>query len=74
MPLKEEKMLLCWLKLVKRKNVKIQNLMILFNLKFFHGRMFEKRLGKNELIQFDVLSHYKKYTDIIEIDDVPEEE
>lgn len=39
-----------------------------------HGRIFENILDNTKLIQFDALSHYKKYTDIFDYDDVPEEE
>ena len=39
-----------------------------------HGRIIENIVGKEKLIQFDALSHYKKYTDIFDYDDVPEEE
>jgi len=39
-----------------------------------HGRILENILDNKKLIQFDALSHYKKYTDIFDYDDVPEEE
>ncbi len=39
-----------------------------------HGRMIENIIDKEKLIQFDALSHYNKYTDIFDSDDVPEEE
>ncbi len=39
-----------------------------------HGRIIENIIDKEKLIQFDALSHYKKYTDIFDYDDVPEEE
>lgn len=39
-----------------------------------HGRMFESLSGKGKLHQFDALAVYKKYTDVFEIDAVPEEE
>jgi len=39
-----------------------------------HGRVLENIIDKNKLIQFDALSHYKRYTDIFDYDDVPEEE
>ena len=39
-----------------------------------HGRIFENTLDNKKLIQFDALSHYKKYTDIFDYEDVPEEE
>ena len=39
-----------------------------------HGRMIENLLGKDKLVQFDALSHYRKYTDLFDIDSVPEAE
>ena len=39
-----------------------------------HGRMFENLIDADKLIQFDALSHHKKYTDIFDPDDVPEDE
>ncbi|MFC1867351.1 putative zinc-binding protein [Thermodesulfobacteriota bacterium] len=39
-----------------------------------HGRIMESILDNKNLIQFDALSHYKKYTDIFNYEDVPEEE
>jgi len=39
-----------------------------------HGRIIENIIDKGKLIQFDALSHYKRYTDIFDYDDVPEEE
>jgi len=39
-----------------------------------HGRIIENILDNKKLIQFDALSHYKKYNDIFDYDDVPEEE
>lgn len=39
-----------------------------------HGRILEGLLGGGSLVQFDALSVYKKYTDVFDIDDVPEEE
>jgi len=39
-----------------------------------HGRILENMLRKENLIQFDALSFYKKYTDRFDIDSVPEEE
>jgi len=39
-----------------------------------HGRIVENMIEKEKLIQFDALSHYKKYTDKFDIDSVPEEE
>ena len=39
-----------------------------------HGRILENLISKEKLIQFDALSFYKKYTDLFNIDDVPEKE
>ena len=39
-----------------------------------HGRIIENQLEKNKLVQFDALNVYKKYTDVFDIDDVPEAE
>ena len=39
-----------------------------------HGRILENLISKEKLAHFDALSVYKKYTDIFNIDDVPEEE
>jgi len=39
-----------------------------------HGRILENLIGEENLIQFDALSFYKKYTDLFDIDSVPEEE
>ncbi len=39
-----------------------------------HGRILENLLGKENLIQFDALSFYGKYTDRFDIDSVPEQE
>jgi len=39
-----------------------------------HGRIIENLIGEENLIQFDALSYYKKYTDSFDIDSVPEEE
>ena len=39
-----------------------------------HGRLLENIVGKDRLVQFDALSIYRKYTDLFDIDDVPEEE
>jgi uncharacterized metal-binding protein len=39
-----------------------------------HGRMLEHVLKEDQLIQFDALAMYKKYSDIFDIDDVPEAE
>ena len=39
-----------------------------------HGRIFENIIDREKLIQFDALSHYNRYTDIFDYDDVPEVE
>ncbi len=39
-----------------------------------HGRILENLIGKEKLVQFDALSVYKKYTDLFDIDSVPEAE
>lgn len=39
-----------------------------------HGRMLESLIGAEKLVQFDALTVYKKYTDIFDMDDVPETE
>jgi uncharacterized metal-binding protein len=39
-----------------------------------HGRIIEQLIGKEKLCQFDALSVYKKYTDVFDIDEVPQEE
>lgn len=39
-----------------------------------HGRILENLLDKDKLVQFDALSHYNRYTDIFDYDDVPEAE
>ncbi len=39
-----------------------------------HGRILENLIGTENLVQFDALSHYKKYTDRFDIDSVPEDE
>ena len=36
-----------------------------------HGRILENMIPKERLIQFDALAHYKRYTDVFEIDAVP---
>jgi uncharacterized metal-binding protein len=38
------------------------------------GRILRNIIDKDRLLEFDALSHYKKYTDLFDIDDVPEEE
>ncbi len=39
-----------------------------------HGRILENMVDKDRLIQFDALSHYKKYCDKFDIDSVSEVE
>ena len=39
-----------------------------------HGRVLENLVGKDRLAQFDALSYYKKYTELFDIDAVPEAE
>jgi uncharacterized metal-binding protein len=39
-----------------------------------HGRILKNLVSEDRLLRFDALSMYKKYTDLIAIDDVPEEE
>ena len=39
-----------------------------------HGRLLENLLGKEQLLQFDALSHYKRYSDLFDPEEVPEAE
>ena len=39
-----------------------------------HGRLIEGLLQEDQLIQFDALQVYRKYTDVFDIDAVPEQE
>ena len=39
-----------------------------------HGRIIEGLLNKDRLVQFDALKVYRKYTDVFDIDEVPEVE
>ena len=39
-----------------------------------HGRVLENLVGGENLLQFDALSYYKRYTDRFDIDSVPDEE
>jgi len=39
-----------------------------------HGRILKNLVGEENIVYFDALSMYKKYTDLFEIDDVPETE
>lgn len=39
-----------------------------------HGRIIENLIDEEKLVQFDALSHYNRYTDIFDYEDVPENE
>jgi uncharacterized metal-binding protein len=39
-----------------------------------HGRIVKNLLEEGRMIQFDALKHHKKYSDLFDIDDVPEAE
>jgi hypothetical protein len=39
-----------------------------------HGRIIENLIGEDKLVQFDALSHYNRYTEIFNYEDVPETE
>jgi uncharacterized metal-binding protein len=39
-----------------------------------HGRILERMLHEDQLIQFDALAVYKKYSDVFDANDVPETE
>lgn len=39
-----------------------------------HGRIAEHMIDETKLVQFDALSHYQKYSDLFDIDAVPEKE
>ncbi len=39
-----------------------------------HGRVLDKLIGVDKIVQFDALPLYKKYTDVFLMDDVPETE
>ncbi|MCP3929311.1 MAG: hypothetical protein GY705_09450, partial [Bacteroidetes bacterium] len=39
-----------------------------------HVGIIENLMDRQKLIQFDALSHHKKYNDIFDYDDVPEDE
>lgn len=39
-----------------------------------HGRILEGLLSKDQLVQFDALKVFRKYTDIFDIDEVPQAE
>ena len=39
-----------------------------------HSRILRGQISEDKLLEFDALSHYGKYSDIFDIDDVPEEE
>lgn len=39
-----------------------------------HERILNELVGEDRLVVFDTLSHYQKYTDLFDIEDMPEEE
>jgi len=39
-----------------------------------HGRIIENLIDEEKLVQVDALSHYNRYTDIFDYEDVPEKE
>lgn len=39
-----------------------------------HGRALENLVGEEKVVQFDAFAHYKKYSDVFLMDDVPEAE
>lgn len=39
-----------------------------------HGRIIENLIGEDKLVQFNAMSHYNRYTDIFDCEDVPEKE
>ena len=39
-----------------------------------HGRILENIIDEDKLIRFDALSHYNRYTDIFDYEEVPEKE
>jgi len=39
-----------------------------------HGRVIENLIDEDKLVQFDALSHYNRYTEIFDYEDVPEKE
>jgi uncharacterized metal-binding protein len=39
-----------------------------------HARILRNLIGESRLVEFDALSHYKRYSDVFDIDAVPEEE
>jgi hypothetical protein len=39
-----------------------------------HGRVIEHFIDAEKLVQFDALSHYNRYTDIFDYEDVPADE
>lgn len=41
---------------------------------FCHGRIAENIIGKDQLVVIDALSIHRKYADLMDVDDVPEEE
>jgi hypothetical protein len=39
-----------------------------------HGRILKNIVDEKRIIHFDALSHYKRYSDLFDIEAVPEEE
>ena len=39
-----------------------------------HGRVLNRLIGSDKVVQFDAFPFYKKYTDVFSMDDVPEPE
>ena len=39
-----------------------------------HGRVLANLIGEEKIVQIDALPLYKRYTDLFDMDDVPEEE
>ena len=39
-----------------------------------HGRIIDNLIDADKLVQFDALSHYNRYTEIFDYEDVPEKE
>ncbi len=61
---------------VTKKRLKTAEKVILIDGCFLrcHGRMSENLIDEEKLVQFDALSHYNRYTDIFDYEDVPEKE
>jgi uncharacterized metal-binding protein len=56
--------------------VKTSNKVVLIDGCFMgcHGRILENMISEEILVRFDALSIYQKYTDLFDIDDIPEKE